>query len=77
MSFLEQLMIRRRGSRRFSTVPPRIRHRLAFASRELTQSEDEIARQLGLAEPPRLLMVDEEEAVILTPEDRKEIPERR
>lgn len=73
MSLLDRLWIRRRGLPSFSTVPRTVRRRIGHACRELTEAEREIAEKLGLPEPPRLLMVDEEVAVIVLPEDRDEI----
>lgn len=74
MYLWDRLMTRRRGSPRFSSLPARVRRRLSVACHELTATEEEVARQLGLPEPPRLLMIDEEEAVVLTPNNRGEIP---
>jgi len=73
MRFIDKWLIRRRGVRRFSTLSPQVRHRLALACRELSEAEQEIAARLDLPQPPRLLIVDEEEAVILTPSDRTEV----
>jgi hypothetical protein len=72
MRFFDALLTRRREERRFSTLPPRVHRRLAFACRELTEAEEAIAERLGLTAPPRLLIVDEETAVIITPRDRSE-----
>lgn len=74
MSIFDRFLVRRRALSRFSAVPVRVRRRLALARRELDDTEAEMAEQLGLSEPPRLLMVDEEEAVIVFPGDRAEIP---
>ena len=73
MGILDKLLTRRNDQPRFSALEPRVRHRLKLACRELNDAEQAIASRLGLSQPPRLLMVDEEEAVILTPEDRAEI----
>lgn len=70
MRVLDKLLTRRRDIPRFSALAPHVQRRLAVACRELNNAEQEIAARLGLAQPPRLLMVDEEEAVILTPSDR-------
>lgn len=70
MRFIERLFTRRRTQRRFSDLKPRTRERLNRAICELSGDERDIAEQLGLPEPPRLLMVDEETAVVLLPEDR-------
>lgn len=73
MRILNKLLTRRRDQPHFSALPPRVRQRLAVARQELSDAEQAIATRLGLPQPPRLLMVDEEEAVILTPGDRAEI----
>ena len=73
MRILDKLLTRRRDQPRFSALAPRVRHRLALACRELDDAEQALATRLGLPRPPRLLMVDEEEAVVLTPSDRAEI----
>ena len=73
MRLFDPLLTRRREQPRFATLPPRVRRRLAFACRELTDAEDAIAKRLGLPAPLRLLIVDEEEAVIVSPSDRSEM----
>lgn len=73
MRILDKLLTRRRDQPRFSSLPPHVRQRLTLACRELSDAEQSIAERLGLPKPLRLLMVDEEEAVILTPSDRAEI----
>ena len=70
MRILEVLLVRRRGLPRFDRLPPRVQRRLALAGRELSDAEAEMASKLGLAHLPRLLMVDEEEAVVISPADR-------
>lgn len=70
---VEKLLTRRRDQRRFSALPGRVQQRLALACRELNDAEEALAARLHLPQPPRLLMVDEEEAVILTPSDRAKI----
>ena len=72
MRFFDRLLTRRREQPRFATLSPRVRRRLALACRELTEAEEAIAERLGLPAPPRLLFVDEEEAVIVSPCDRSE-----
>jgi hypothetical protein len=47
-----------------------VRRRLVLACRELSDAEEGVAKRLALPTPPRLLMVDEENAVIVTPRDR-------
>lgn len=73
MRILDKLLTRRRDQPHFSALPPRVRQRLGLACRELNDAEQALAARLGLSQPPRLLMVDEEEAVILTPSDRAEV----
>lgn len=67
---LDKLLTRRRQQPNFSALAPHFRQRLALACRELGDAEREIAAALDLPHPPRLLMIDEEKAVILTPADR-------
>lgn len=71
MRIVDWLFTRRRDRPRFAALPRKVRRRLAFACRELGEAEREMADRLGLARPPRLLMIDEEEAVILSPADRR------
>lgn len=70
MRFLDKLFTRRRRMPRFEALGTRVRHRLSPVCRELSEAEDALAAHLGLARPPRLLLVDEEEAVVLTPDER-------
>lgn len=72
MGILDRLLTRRRRMPLFATLAPRIRRRLNVVCRELSDAEEEIAARLGLPQPPRLLLVDEEEAVVLTPGERAE-----
>lgn len=76
MGILDKLLTRRRRMPRFETLAPRIRRRLSFVCRELSEAEEELAARLELPQPPRLLLVDEEEAVILTPAERAETERR-
>lgn len=71
MRVLQRLLVRRYDQRQFADLDPRICRRLALAARELRDSEEAIAAAVGLAEPPRLLMIDEEEAVVVLPSDRE------
>jgi hypothetical protein len=73
MRLLDRFLIRRRALPRFSALPANVRRRLALACREVTKAEAEMAQQLALPAPPRLLMVDEESAVIVLASDRDEI----
>ncbi|TFZ03423.1 hypothetical protein [Ramlibacter rhizophilus] len=72
MGWLDRLFTRRRLPR-FADVSDGTRLRLAGACQELGEDEDRVAARLGLASPPRLLLVDEETAVIILPEQREEI----
>lgn len=56
----------------FAALAPPVRRRLGPVCRELSDAEQELSDYLGLPRPPRLLLVDEEEAVIVTPEERGE-----
>jgi hypothetical protein len=71
MALLDAIFTRRRQVPRFSALPRRTRQRLSVACDDLTRAEDEMADKLGLNAPPRLMLVDEEEAVILLQADRK------
>lgn len=77
MRFLERMLTRRHDQRHFSDLKPRIRQRLTLAARELGAAEEAITAALGLPEPPRLLMVDEEEAVVVLPSERPYFPSFR
>lgn len=70
MGLLGKMLIRRRHMPRVSDIPVRVLQRMTLACRELSEAEASIARRLGLSEPPRLLLIDEEEALIVTPADR-------
>lgn len=70
MGILDRLLTRRRRMPRFVALAPRIRRRLNVVCRELSEAEEELATRLGLPQPPRLLLVDEEEAVVVTPGER-------
>jgi len=72
MRLFDPLLTRRRRQPRFTGLPASVRRRLALACRELSEAEETIAERLGLRKPPRLLIVDEETAVIVTPRDRPE-----
>lgn len=70
MALLDRLFTRRRRVPRFSALPRRTRQRLAVVCHDLTRAENRMASDLGLDAPPRLILVDEEEAVILLKTDR-------
>jgi hypothetical protein len=71
LALLDAIFTRRRQVPRFSALPRRTRQRLSVACDDLTTTENEIARDLGLDTPPRLMLVDEEEAVLLLKTDRE------
>jgi ABC-type branched-subunit amino acid transport system ATPase component len=70
MGILDRLLTRRRRMPHFAALAPRVRRRLNTVCAELSEAEEEMAASLGLTQPPRLLLVDEEEAVVLTPDQR-------
>lgn len=70
---LEKLLTRRLDQPRLSALPRHVQQRLALACQELSDAEQALAARLDLPRPPRLLIVDEEEAVILTPTERAEL----
>lgn len=70
VALLDVIFTRRRTVPHFSALPRRTRQRLGPACDDLARSEDEMARKLGLQTPPRLMLVDEEAAVILMAGDR-------
>lgn len=76
MGILDRLLTRRRRMPRFATLAPRIRRRLAIVCGELSEAEEDMAARLGLPQAPRLLLVDEEAAVVLTPGERAETERR-
>lgn len=77
MRLFDRLFTRRRRIPAFARLPQRVRKRLASACGELDAAEAEIAEALDLPQPPRLLLIDEEESVILTPGDRTASRDRR
>lgn len=70
MGILDRLLTRRGHPTCFATLAPRVRRRLRPVCRELSEAEQTLAARLGLPRPPRLLLVDEEAAVVLTPDER-------
>jgi len=72
MGILDTLLTRRRHEASFATLRPKVRRRLGPVCQELREAEAALATRLGLPRAPRLLLVDEEEAVVLTPDDRAE-----
>lgn len=70
MPLQDRVFTRRRHFPQFADLAAGVRRRLGGACQELTEAEDHVAALLGLASPPRLLLVDEETAVVLSAEDR-------
>jgi hypothetical protein len=70
MRLLDGLFTRRRRLPRLDDVSVTVRRRLEGACRELTEAEDRMAAELGIADQPRLLLIDEEEAVVIGPDRR-------
>lgn len=70
MGILERLLTRRSHTECFAALEPRVRRRLGPVCQELSEAEHALAARLGLSRPPRLLLIDEEQAVILTPDER-------
>lgn len=70
MGIFDRLLTRRRHAACFAELAPRVRCRLGPVCQELGEAEQALAARLGLPRPARLLLVDEEAAVILTPDER-------
>jgi hypothetical protein len=70
MGFFDRLLTRGRAAPSFAELPTGVRRRLSPVCNDLGAAEQEMAERLGLPQPPRLLLVDEEAAVILVPEER-------
>ena len=70
MGIIDKFMTRRRHQPRFDTLAPRVRCRLAPVCQELSNAEQDLANYLGMPQPPRLLLVDEESAVVLRHDER-------
>lgn len=73
MALFDRYFIRRQGSPRIDDLPPSVLRRLGRACTDLTSAEDALTERLGLRAPPRLLMIDEETAVVVPSEDRSKI----
>lgn len=71
MAFFDRYFLRGQGAPHLADLSPAVMRRLQRACGGLSASEEEMAKLLGLDTPPRLLMVDEEEGVIVLPEDRR------
>ena len=75
MRFLDAFFTRSARRPQRSALPRSVRRRLAQSCADLTQEENALAERFGLPMPPRLLIVDEEEAVIITYANRP-LPEQ-
>lgn len=75
MPLFDRYFRRQQDAPRVSDLSSAVRRRLTRSCGGLTAAETEIARRLDLPAAPRLLMIDEEEAVIVTPEERRLIEE--
>ena len=73
MRLLDRLFTRRRRLPEFGGLSGGVRRRLTRACRDLAEAEDRVAARLGLPSPPRLLLVDEETAVILDVDERDDV----
>ena len=70
MRLLDDLFTRSRRQPTSVDLSDDVKRRLSPACRELTDAEDLMAARLGLDKVPRLLIIDEEAAVILSPQER-------
>lgn len=67
MRWLEQFLTRRVDQHTRDDVPVRRWGRLRIACHQLTQAEDEAAACLRLHSRPKLVLIDEEMAAVITP----------
>ena len=74
MRLFDRLLTRCRRRPAAVDLSDAARRRLSPACRELSDAEERMARHLGLATVPRLLLIDEESAVILSARDRAVSP---
>jgi hypothetical protein len=70
MKLFDRLFTRCRRPSNSDGLPDELRRRLTSVCRELNIAEKQIAAHMGLPAAPRLLLIDEEAAVILSPRDR-------
>lgn len=73
---IDKLFTRGSESPEAAALSPQVRRRIAAACRDLSNAEASIGQRMGLAQPPRLLMVDEEQGAIIAPTDRDRIAAR-
>ena len=76
MRFLDRIFTRCRRRPTASHLADSTRRRLAPACRELTDAEEQIARDMCLPTPPRLLLIDEEAALIISSKERSSMLQR-
>lgn len=70
MVWLDRIFTRRRTQDCFGPAPPWSHFRLRPACLQLSRQEREMQELLKLAVAPRLTMVDEELAILITPAER-------
>lgn len=70
MRFIDKFMTRGRHQPRFDTLAQRVQNRLAPVCQDLSNAEQALAKHLGMPQPPRLLIIDEENAAVLTYDER-------
>lgn len=73
MKWFDRLFTRRLNQPCYDAVPEGSRRHLRVACRQLSEAERHIEKRLNLCVRPRLALVDEELAVIVTPGLRDEI----
>ena len=70
MRFIDKFMTRGRHQPRFDTLAQRVQNRLAPVCQDLGKAEQALAEHLDMPQPPRLLIIDEENAAVLTYDER-------
>lgn len=73
MRWIDRIFTRRRERARHESLRPRTRSRLVLACRELSDAEKAVQERMNLCVRPRLALVDEESARVITPQFREEI----
>lgn len=73
MRWFDPIFTRSGHAHCFGAAPPTARRRLRHACLDLSRMERRVQEVMGLSVPPCLLLVDEEQAVIMTPDRRAEI----
>lgn len=77
MRWLDRVLTRRIDQPCYDAVPARSRRYLAIACRQLSEAEQAAAVRMQLGIQPRLVLVDEELAVMISPDLRDEIGRER